>query len=98
MDQTLSSLAVQLRALMTQVQNEWTFVNNGAAGSAVEVLTGIGYDNTDDTSPGGQTDAAYASYVLDTMNTLAQVYFGDATQASDFDFNNALAPLWGGVP
>lgn len=98
MDQNLTSLAVQLRQLMQQVANEWTNVNNGAAGTAVEVLTAMGYDNTEATAPGGQTDAAYADYALNTMNTVAQVFFGSATQATDFDFYNALAPLMAGQP
>jgi len=93
-DQFLSTLAVTLRNSMQQIVNEWTFINNGAAGSPEEVLVGIGYDNANSDAPGNQSDAAYAAYVLNTMNTMAQVYFGDATQATEFDFNNALAPLW----
>lgn len=96
MDNNLTALAVQLRTVMTQISNEWTAVNNGAAGSPVEVLTAMGYDNTDDTSPGSQTDAAYASYLLNSLNTMAQLYFGTATQATEYDFNNALATLWAG--
>jgi hypothetical protein len=97
-DQVLSSLAVQLRNVMQQILNEWTPVNNGAAGNNVAVLTEIGYDNTEETAPGGLTDAAYASYLLNTMNTMAQLYFGGATQASAYDFNTALSTLWAGQP
>jgi hypothetical protein len=98
MDQNLTSLAIQLRQLMHQIANEWTDVNNGAAGTAVQVLTAMGYDNTTDSAPGGQTDASYASYLLNTLNTMAQVYFGNATQAATYNFNNALAPLMAGQP
>jgi hypothetical protein len=96
MDNNLTQLAVTMRNLMTQVQNEWTAVNNGASGTPVQVLTAMGYNNTNSDAPGNQSDAAYADYVLNTLNTLAQVYFGNATQGTDFDFNNALALLWAG--
>lgn len=96
MDQNLTVLAVQMRNLMQQVQNEWTNINNGAAGTAAEVLVGIGYDNTNTDAPGNQSDASYAAYVLNTMNTLAQLYFGNAVQPSTFNFYNALSPLMAG--
>lgn len=96
MDQNLTQLSIQMRNLMTQIRNEWTAVNNGAAGTPVQVLTAMGYDNTTDSAPGNQTDASYASYLLNTLNTVAEVYFGQATQATDYDFDNALAPLWAG--
>jgi hypothetical protein len=98
MDQNLTSLAVQLRQLMQQIVNEWTFVNNGATGTPVQVLTSIGYNNSNSDAPGNQSDAAYASYLVNTLNTLAQVYFGRATQSTDYDFDNALAVLWAGLP
>jgi hypothetical protein len=96
MDQNLTQLALQMRNLMTQVANEWQSVNNGAGGTPVEVLTALGYDNSNTDAPGDQSDAAYASYLLNTMNTLAQIYFGQATQATEYDFDNALAVLWAG--
>lgn len=96
MDQALTQLAVQMRNLMQQVQNEWTNVNNGAAGTPAAVLVQMGYDNTNSDAPGAQSDAAYADYVLNTMNTMAQVFFGNATQADTFNFYNALAPLMAG--
>jgi hypothetical protein len=98
MDQNLTSLALQLRSLMQQIANEWTDVNNGATGTGVQVLAAMGYDNTTDSAPGNQTDASYASYLLNTMNTVAEVYFGNATQAETYNFNNALAPLMAGQP
>lgn len=98
MDDNLTSLAIQMRQLMQQVDNLWTFVNNGAEGTPVEVLAALGYDNTTDSAPGNQTDASYASYLLNTMNTMAQVYFGQATQGTDYDFDNALAVLWAAQP
>jgi hypothetical protein len=98
LDQNLTQLALQLRSAMQQIQNEWTFVNNGAAGSPVEVLTALGYDNANSDAPGGQSDASYASYLLNNLNTMAGLYFGTATQASPFDFANALAPLSAAQP
>jgi hypothetical protein len=96
MDQAFTSLAVQMRNLMQQVQNEWVNVNNGAAGSASDVLVRMGYDNTNSDAPGSQSDAAYADYVLNTMNTMAQIFFGNAVQPDTFDFANALAPVMAG--
>jgi len=95
-DQALTLLAVQMRNLMQQVRNEWVNVNNGAAGPASAVLVKMGYDNTNTDAPGNQSDAAYADYVLNTMNTMAQIFFGNATQPTDFNFSNALAPLMAG--
>lgn len=97
-DQNLTQLALQLRSLMQQIRNEWTSVNNGADGTPVQVLTAMGYDNTTANAPGNQTDASYASYLLNTLNTVAEIYFGTATQATDYDFHNALAPLWAAQP
>lgn len=97
-DQNLTSLAIQLRNTMQQILNEWTFVNNGAAGTGLQVLTAIGYDNTNSDAPGDQSDAAYANYVLNQLNTVAQLYYGNATQPAEFDFANALAPLSAGNP
>lgn len=94
MDQTLTAVAVQLRQIMSTVNARWTFVNNGAAGAAVDVLAAIGYDNTNATSPGGLTDAAYAEYVLNQLHTMAAIYYGQAAQPSVYDFDNALAPMW----
>jgi tetrahydromethanopterin S-methyltransferase subunit D len=94
MDQTLTAVAVQLRQIMSTVSARWTFINNGAAGTAVAVLTEIGYDNTNASAPGGLTDAAYAAYLLNQLNTMASIYYGQAAQPSTYDFNNALASLW----
>jgi hypothetical protein len=98
MDQNLTALAMQMRNLMQQVQNEWTNVNNGAAGTPTDVLTKMGYDNTNTDAPGGQSDASYAEYLLNNLNTMAQLFLGNATQADTFDFYNALAPLMAGQP
>lgn len=97
-DQNLTSLALQLRNVMQQIQNEWTFINNGAAGTPTQVLTALGYSNSNSDAPGAQSDASYAAYLLNNLNTLAGLYFGTATQASAFDFANALAPLSAGQP
>jgi hypothetical protein len=39
--------------------------------------------------------AAAALYQAQVANTLAQVYYGIATQAQPFDFDNALSSAWG---
>lgn len=95
-DQQLSNLAVQARQLAQGISNLWTQVNNGAAGSAQAVLASYGYNGANADAPGNQSDAAYASYLLNTLHTLAQVYGGQATQPQEFDFDNALSYLWNG--
>ena len=101
-DQTLSSVAVQLRNVMQMIDNLNTQVNGGGAGLAY--LQGIGYGNTSNPgNPGSQSDAAYAETIIGYMNTVKGVYEGTVQQggsggtgASTFDFDTALAPLWAG--
>lgn len=45
------------------------------------------------------TDSPTATDMVNSaaqMNTVAAVYFGTATQATTFDFNDACSSLWGG--
>lgn len=94
-DQTMTSLAVQLRNLSATAEALYLYVNNGAAGTPVQVLTGIGYDNTNTNAPGNQSDAAYAAYLLTMFHTLVQIYQGLAAPAA-YNYEGALAPLWAG--
>lgn len=80
---SLTALAVQLRDLCGQIRNFQTYVTTlGTTG-----LEGAGY-----TAPDAASVQAMASY----LNTIAGVYFGTASQASDFNFDNALSGTWGG--
>jgi hypothetical protein len=61
--------------------------NVNSAGTGIAVLEAAGYD---------AADAATAETAISTLNTIAGLIQGTATQAALFNFNNALAPYWGG--
>jgi hypothetical protein len=78
----LGDAAVSLRAAMEQVLKLWSFVQpTGAAG-----LETIGFSSDDAT--------AYFN-AANYMQTVAGIYFGTATQGSEFDFDSALALVRG---
>jgi hypothetical protein len=83
--QSLTNFALGMRQVMQSIANLNTFVNGQGTGQAT--LEALGYSSEDATT--ALADLAY-------LNTVAGVYFGTATQASEFNFNNQLAPLWGG--
>lgn len=92
MNQNLSSLAVQLRNLMWQIQNLSLGING--QGSGLAVLEALGYDSG---------DAATALELIAYMNTVAGVYYGSTqaggsggTGAVAFNYNQALSQLWVG--
>lgn len=79
----LSAYSVQLRQLMDVIRVYNQFVGNlGTAG-----LEAIGYDST---------DAAALVSAAAILNTVSALYYGTATQATAYDFDNALAPYWAG--
>lgn len=82
-NQSLTTLAINLREVASEILHQWGYLNKlGLAG-----LETVGFS------------AADAQSVLDNINhmaTVAQVYRGTATQASLFNFEDALTPLWGG--
>lgn len=82
-DSNLSSFALQLRDLANKILQQQAYLNKlGLTGLGV-----VGY-----TAPDAQA-------VLDNINhmaTVMQVYKGTATQASPFNFEDYLTPLWGG--
>lgn len=91
----LTALAVRLRDDMRQIYNLNQAVNGQGQGLAY--LESIGYsaaDNPD--NPGGVSDAALALSVLSYLNTVAGVYFGTATQGSEFNFDQQLSMVWAG--
>jgi hypothetical protein len=94
-DATLTSLAISMRNLMTQVSNLSTWVNGQGGGLAM--LEGLGYPSTGNAgNPGGISDAQLALNMIAYLNTVAEVYFGSATQGTQFNFNQELSQLWAG--
>ena len=92
-DNIMSALAVNLRDLMQQIANLSLAVNGQGQGLAY--LESIGYSGTDNpANPGGISDAQYAQNMISYLSTVAGVYFGTATQASEFSFNQQLSQLW----
>lgn len=83
-NQTLTSLAVGLRDLMTIIKQRYEFIS---ASGGVTFLEGLGY------SAG---DAATVMTMLGYLNGLSAVYFGTGTQAAASNFDAALAVLWAG--
>lgn len=84
-----------MRDLMQQVVNLSTWING--QGNGLAYLEQLGYSSqADEENPGGISDAQMALNLIAYLNTVAGVYFGTATQASEFDFNNQLSQLWNG--
>ena len=91
----ITSLAVRMRDLMTDVADLNLSVNGQGAGLAY--LQAVGYSNTSNpANPGSVSDAALALSVISYLNTVAGVYFGTATQGTTFNFNQQLSMVWGG--
>jgi hypothetical protein len=84
-DQTLTSLALQLRVVMEKLRNLNTQVNGQGNGTAY--LEALGYSST---------DAAAALNLVGYMSNQQGVYFGTATVSSAFNFDTALSVLWAG--
>lgn len=84
-DQLITNLALALRNTAVAIQNLSMNVNGQATGLAT--LEAAGYDTAN-----AQTALNAISY----LNTVAEVYFGAATQLTAFNFNNELSQYWGG--
>ena len=82
-DEDITNIALAFRQVCTQARNLNTQVNG--AGNGTAYLQGVGY-----------ADPSTALLLIGYLNNLAGVYFGTATVSSDFAFDNALAPAWGG--
>jgi hypothetical protein len=81
----ITNYSLQLRNLLTSISQLSMNVNGQGTGQAT--LVAAGYSSTDAT-----TALAAISY----LNTIAALYFGTATQATTFNFNNQLSVYWGG--
>lgn len=80
---TLTMLCVSLRNVCDQIRTQDTAITNmGTAG-----LEALGFD---------PADAAAMLTAFSYLSTVAGVYYGTATQASDFDFDNELSQFWAG--
>lgn len=84
-DQQITNLAVAMRDLMEAIA--FLSQNVNSQGNGIAVLEAAGYT---------PTDATTASNTISVLNNVAQIYFGKVAQPSAFDFNNDLAPFWGG--
>jgi hypothetical protein len=84
-DRKISLLAVQLRDVMQAISNLSMNVNGQGAGLAF--LEAAGYTNT---------DAPVALAAISYLNTMAGVYFGTASQSSDYNFDQQLSQFWAG--
>ena len=94
-DNIMSALAVQLRDVMRQIYNTNLAVNGQGAGLAY--LVSIGYSNASNpANPGSVSDAQLALNMISYLNTVAGVYFGTATQSTQFNFDQQLSMLWAG--
>jgi hypothetical protein len=82
------ALACRWRDLARDTVNFHNAVDGMAADdpSRATVLVGLGF---------AQADATNFVYLANVMNTVAQVYYGNATQGAEFNFETALSPLWG---
>lgn len=99
---TITQNALGLRAMMQQIGNLNTFINGG--GNGLQALQEIGFSTVPTSAnPGGVSDAQYALTIISYLNNIAGVYYGTVQQggsggtgAIQFDFDTALAPMWGG--
>lgn len=94
-DIDLINYSIGLRDLMQNIVNLSTWVNGQGQGLAF--LEQLGYSSeADDNNPGSVSDAQMALNYIAYLNTVAGVYYGTATQGTEFSFNNELSTLWNG--
>jgi hypothetical protein len=80
---TLTQYAIQLRDICQDITNlQQYLVTLGTAG-----IEALGYD---------PADAASVQQMASYLATIAGVFAGTATQASEFNFGNALSGLYAG--
>jgi hypothetical protein len=84
-NQQITGMSVRLRDLCQDIVNLSTNINGQGTGLAM--LEAIGYDSD---------DAATAQGAISYLNTVAEVYFGDATQTPAFNFDQELSQYWAG--
>jgi hypothetical protein len=84
-DQKITLLSMQMRDVMQAASN--LSMNVNGQGDGLAFLEAAGYTNT---------DAPAALAAISYLNTVAGVYFGTATQTSDYNFNQQLSQYWAG--
>ena len=84
-DTRLTQLAIKYRDACVEMQNLFTEIT--ANGQGLANLEAAGYN---------PTDAAAALQIINYFGTLTGVYFGSATQATNFSFHQQFSPLWAG--
>ena len=92
---SITSCALTLRNVCQQIHNLSTQINGQGNGLALLGMIGFG-SAPDPDNPGDISDAQLAQNVIAYLNTVAGVYFGTATQDSEFDFDQELSQVWGG--
>jgi hypothetical protein len=86
-NQSLSSLAIQMRNLMQQVKQ---------FDQKISALGATGLENIGGTGQGfNPADAASVIQLAGFLNKNAGVYFGTDTQATASNFDAALTVVWG---
>lgn len=91
----ITQLALRLQDAAVTIANLNLSVNGQGQGLAY--LEGIGYASAPSpANPGGVSDAALALSVISYENTVAAVYFGNATQSPAFAFHQQLSAVWAG--
>ncbi len=94
-DTDLINYALGMRDLMQQITNLSTWING--QGNGLAYLEQLGYSSASNPdNPGSVSDAQMALNLIAYLNTVAGVYYGTATQATTFNFNNELSQLWNG--
>jgi hypothetical protein len=92
----MSQIAMQMRNVMQAAANLSSGVNGQGTGLATLEAIGFGSDpNTE--NPGSISDAQLALNSIAYLNTVAGVYYGTATQATEYDFYTALSQLLVGM-
>lgn len=103
-NQSLTNLSVGVRELMEDVADLSTWVTAQGNGSQSQGLINLGFSTVPSSlNPSGLSDASAAALMLGYLTTLSGVYYGTVqqggtggTNATTFNFNNALAFLWAG--
>jgi hypothetical protein len=85
----LGDVAIQLRNAAESAQQLWAYVNALGSGEAAQVaaLVVLGFNSTD--AQNFWTDSNYAFAV-------SELYYGQITQATAFNYDSALAMVRGG--
>lgn len=87
-NQQAGMLAVTMRDLCQKIEGfQASIVAMGSDdGSRASALAALGFS---------LTDAEHMVYLSNVMNTLAQIYYGNAGQTPPYNFDNAMSALWG---